>query len=163
MPRKYNKNQFPCVYLLNEPNTSFYKIGHTKQIARRIDDLSTGRAVLLVATDVVHLSDIATAIQVEKRLHRFLWPYHVRGEWYQINDLRLWHVALGRSGACRLPIDKDEPLAPKPRLPKPIPPDEKRYLTMEQLSIYKLPPLAIIPHPKTRPFQWCYNKENPPH
>jgi hypothetical protein len=83
-----------CVYLLQEPTTSFYKIGRTQNIAVRLSALNIGRAVSLEVADLVHVQSRQKSVDIETCLHHQLKAYLMKGEWYELPTLDVWHDAV---------------------------------------------------------------------
>lgn len=101
----------PCVYLLNEPSSKFYKIGYTSNIRSRTSAINSGRVTPVIVINVIPMLDIHSAKQLEKDLHFRLSEFHISREWFNLPNLDVWKQHLEDA----LKIN------PPTRLPKPIP------------------------------------------
>jgi hypothetical protein len=74
------KDPDQLIYLIKSGN-GLYKVGKTRNLAKRIRDLQTGNPNKLEIVDSFQTDDPGT---VEAILHDMLSPYHVKGEWFRI-------------------------------------------------------------------------------
>lgn len=69
------------VYLLKSSYTGYYKIGVSKNTAKRIKQLQTGTSEEI---DVVHIYKSDIPFKLETALHNFYSMYKVNREWYNL-------------------------------------------------------------------------------
>ena len=83
-----------CVYLVKEPSSGFYKIGHAANFRDRLSGLATGLPHALEPIDVIPITSHHIRDYTEKCLHILLQDCHVIREWYQLaDDLGAWKAA----------------------------------------------------------------------
>jgi hypothetical protein len=73
------------VYLIS--NGTNYKIGIAKDVKSRLSNLQTGNDVELVLKSTIQTKDKAEALALEKQLHEKYADYHVRGEWFSLQEM----------------------------------------------------------------------------
>ncbi len=61
----------------------FIKFGNAKNPSKRLDELQVGSPFQLKLLGFVPTPDIATAVRLEKLVHKALVRFYVRGEWFQ--------------------------------------------------------------------------------
>ena len=84
------KNKSYCVYLLNKPNSTIYKIGYTSALKKRIRTLGVQRSCSLLIMDVIYVDFRLLAVKVEEHLHDALAEYSIGYEWFDIPNIDRW-------------------------------------------------------------------------
>ena len=69
------------VYIIR--NENMYKIGKANDIKARLNTLQTASPNPL---EIVAIANSDNAIALEKQIHRYAKKYHVRGEWFLLDD-----------------------------------------------------------------------------
>jgi hypothetical protein len=72
----------PNVYFIHDTSGGFVKVGISHNINRRYHALNCN-----TASDVILLGSIEGSAQLEELLHRFLCPFHHKGEWFMATDV----------------------------------------------------------------------------
>jgi hypothetical protein len=67
------------VYLIKAETTSFYKIGKSKDVHKRLESLQSGNNTELTIVYRIFSTNYST---LERQLHKYYEPYWVRGEWF---------------------------------------------------------------------------------
>lgn len=86
------------VYLVNAQKTSFFKIGVTNNIKRRINDMQTGCPLKI---KYVHAVYTEHGLEVENQLHSYASEYHVIGEWYELPFETVKRIILLMNLVCK--------------------------------------------------------------
>lgn len=71
------------VYIVHAVGTSTYKIGISKNPTKRVRDMQTSCPLPLQLISKIRCKDAHAA---EESLHALLGKYHVRGEWFTLDD-----------------------------------------------------------------------------
>lgn len=72
------------VYIMHQKETSYFKIGIANDVEQRLGQINcVGTDVILIREYV--LSDRESACKMEQALMFFLKPFHVKGEWFNVN------------------------------------------------------------------------------
>lgn len=71
------------VYLIKAETTSFYKIGKSKDVYKRLETLQTANQSELTVIYRIFSTNYSL---LEKRLHKYYEEYWVRGEWFDLPD-----------------------------------------------------------------------------
>ena len=74
----YNPTKKGCIYLVKSKRYNFWKLGYTKNIKNRIKNLEQGCPFRLHLVYAIEASQ-----SEEKKLHKSLKDYQIKGEWYQ--------------------------------------------------------------------------------
>ena len=74
-----------CVYLIRAGD--FIKIGHTSNLEKRLEALCVGTPMLIELSVTFYCGSKEDARKSEKNLHRFFKFCHVRGEWFDANQV----------------------------------------------------------------------------
>lgn len=72
------------IYLVNQENTEFYKIGWTENgdVEKRLNQLQTGNPYKIVLVDYF----VASSIKTEKVLHNHFDSQRITGEWFKLTN-----------------------------------------------------------------------------
>ena len=88
--KRAQKQQSPKVYFVRAAGTNWYKIGFTRgALTDRIRSLSHGWPVGIEVVDTTE-GDVT----LERRLHKYLSLYRMKGEWFQLPDRIAWQVLI---------------------------------------------------------------------
>lgn len=74
------------VYAIRMKDTDYVKIGRTTNIANRLDDLNVGNPYEL---EVLFEEPSYNLGKIEQRVHKFLYKYKVKGEWFLLKDTEI--------------------------------------------------------------------------
>ena len=76
--------------MLNETNSTIYKIGWTSNLRTRVKAISWERSCPLVIVDVIYVDFQLLAIEVETLLLDALTEYSIGHEWFDFPSLNAW-------------------------------------------------------------------------
>ena len=81
---KMNKTIPDAIYVLNINGTNIYKIGVSQNHKRRIEDI---RAAIPFSVDILLVKKCLFAIELEQSLHEEYKDFHIKNEWFKINNI----------------------------------------------------------------------------
>ena len=84
---KFRLKKEGYIYLFKAKRQNIYKLGHTKNIKRRLKSLQASCPFYLMVAHAVRGS-----MQEEKTMHKQLSKYSIKGEWYKFDDKAVWLV-----------------------------------------------------------------------
>lgn len=64
----------------------YYKIGITKDVKGRLTKLQSGNPFDIELVARYEFPDMYSAYRVEQKFHKILNQYHVKGEWFELDD-----------------------------------------------------------------------------
>lgn len=70
-------------YLLRQGDSAYYKIGHTNNIKKRIEQLQTGCPIVL---NLLFYAEVSDSKDSETKLHEKFWDKRFNGEWFCLED-----------------------------------------------------------------------------
>lgn len=73
------------VYFIRAGKKGAIKIGHARDVQRRLDQFQVGNPFKLILLAKIPCASKAHASEIEKRLHKHFWKQRIRGEWFQGN------------------------------------------------------------------------------
>lgn len=73
------------VYFIQSGKKGAIKIGHTRNIEKRIAELQIGNPYELFLLCTIEVDGLAKTRKLERYLHRRFSQQHIRGEWFQKN------------------------------------------------------------------------------
>jgi hypothetical protein len=71
------------VYIIKSGSANHYKIGQTKDIQTRINQMKTGNPSNIHCIATIFVND---AIGLERHLHETLFPFKMHGEWFDLPE-----------------------------------------------------------------------------
>ena len=77
-------HKLPIVYMIYTPDFEFIKIGLSKNIKSRMRNIQSGCPFLLTLHTAATFLSYKNAAAYEKKMHRRLEEFRVRGEWYSL-------------------------------------------------------------------------------
>lgn len=95
------------LYLIKSQN--FCKIGITSNLTDRLVNLQAGNPHKIDLVSCYEFPDMYTSYRVEQKFHKILSQYHVRGEWFELDDIALDLVKMCLSCIAWLEKDKEQP------------------------------------------------------
>jgi hypothetical protein len=78
-PLRWGATNGQCLYMIGTNGSDYIKIGIARDVFGRRDTLQTGNPFELVPVLTLHGS-----IALERRFHKALKDFHVRGEWFRV-------------------------------------------------------------------------------
>jgi len=141
----------PCVYLLQEPDSPFYKAGRASNLSERLHGLNGGRVDPLIFVNAVACPTYEASVAMERYIHEFLAPFNVSREWFRLADPNLWIQAVNNA-RTRFESEPAKEIKLKERLQKRKrkAPAIETSLILEPVEPELIDPvdavLAVIPH-----------------
>lgn len=71
------------IYLIQQENTNFYKIGVTKNINKRIMELQIGSGIIL---KLIYSFETKFGFKLEAALHAYFRIKRTNGEWFELDS-----------------------------------------------------------------------------
>jgi hypothetical protein len=75
----------------NGPSETFFKVGRTSDISRRIGEIQTGCPLKLRKVWALTVWASGPSQILEKQMHGWLAPYHSHGEWFRMDQTNPGH------------------------------------------------------------------------
>ena len=113
----------PLVYIINEKDTRFYKIGIARDLNHRFISICCGNPHELIVKHTIGCRCMGTARKIERFIHQSYSGHRIRGEWFELNQDDVLDI-------CSVPIN-DHRFIPDQS-------DRKRELPIKYREILRL-------------------------